>query len=199
MQCCHWGQKYGDLCPVQCQSCVWISHLPVDSLFGRMIVINIINVIVAEQTQVLFGCVFYISIHRWRETAEGHWTGVMGGRVWTLTQTEDTLWYHVYKNQERQREESNKMKRTAVSNQVENKTEKRLRGALKEEEPVAVTSVQENEEEKEMLRDYFQLDVKLDELYKKWGETDPHFRRIANIFTGLCVFVHAEYNLLNRR
>ncbi|XP_067250271.1 N-glycosylase/DNA lyase isoform X2 [Chanodichthys erythropterus] len=28
---------------------------------------------------------------RWRETADGHWTGVMRGKVWTLTQTEDML------------------------------------------------------------------------------------------------------------
>uniref|UniRef100_A0A672NJD3 8-oxoguanine DNA glycosylase N-terminal domain-containing protein n=1 Tax=Sinocyclocheilus grahami TaxID=75366 RepID=A0A672NJD3_SINGR len=32
---------------------------------------------------------------RWCETADGHWTGVMRGKVWTLTQTEDTLWYYV--------------------------------------------------------------------------------------------------------
>uniref|UniRef100_H3DKM8 N-glycosylase/DNA lyase n=1 Tax=Tetraodon nigroviridis TaxID=99883 RepID=H3DKM8_TETNG len=85
---------------------------------------------------------------RWRETAEGHWTGVMKGRVWTLTQTEDTLWFHVYENQERQ-----------------SKTQDR--------------------EEKEMLRDYFQLDVNLGDLYKKWGDADPHFRSIANVFTGV--------------
>ncbi|KAI2661236.1 N-glycosylase/DNA lyase [Labeo rohita] len=40
-----------------------------------------------------------LSCPRWRETADDHWTGVMRGKVWTLTQTEDTLWYYVYSHQ----------------------------------------------------------------------------------------------------
>lgn len=124
--------------------------------------------------------------HRWRETADGHWTGVMGGRVWTLTQTEDTLWYHVYKNQERPGEEDDKIGIVTGSPQVENKTEKRFKGMLKkeEDEEEPVTAVHGNVEETEMLRDYFQLNVKLEDLYKKWGDADPHFRNIADIFTG---------------
>ncbi|XP_035512952.1 N-glycosylase/DNA lyase [Morone saxatilis] len=123
---------------------------------------------------------------RWRETAEGHWTGVMGGRVWTLTQTEDSLWYHVYNNQEWQGEGSDRKRRAGVSLQMENKSGKKFKGALKkeEEEPVAVTSVQDTEEE-EMLRDYFQLNVKLGDLYKELGAADPHFKRIAYIFSGV--------------
>ncbi|XP_074500044.1 N-glycosylase/DNA lyase isoform X2 [Sebastes fasciatus] len=123
---------------------------------------------------------------RWRETAEGHWTGVIGGRVWTLTQTDDTLWYHVYKNQDRQKEGSDRKRRAGVPLQIENKSEKRFKGPLKEEEePLAVTSVQDTEDEEEMLRDYFQLNVKLGDLYKEWGAADPHFKRIADIFTGV--------------
>ncbi|XP_034393844.1 N-glycosylase/DNA lyase isoform X2 [Cyclopterus lumpus] len=126
---------------------------------------------------------------RWRETAEGHWTGVMGGRVWTLTQTDDTLWYHVYKSSAGQGEvrdgERERKRRAGASLQVENK--------LGKEEPVAVTPVQDTEEEKEMmeeeeeemLRDYFQLKVKLGHLYKEWGAADPHFQSIADIFTGV--------------
>uniref|UniRef100_A0A3Q3XQN2 N-glycosylase/DNA lyase n=1 Tax=Mola mola TaxID=94237 RepID=A0A3Q3XQN2_MOLML len=125
---------------------------------------------------------------RWRETAEGHWTGVMGGRIWTLTQTEDSLWYHIYKNKESSLEDgSDRMRRTGVSVQIESKPENRIKGAPKkdDEEPLAVTSVQDTEEEKEMLRDYFQLNVKLQDLYREWGDTDPHFRHIAHIFTGV--------------
>ncbi|XP_078111422.1 N-glycosylase/DNA lyase [Sander vitreus] len=126
---------------------------------------------------------------RWRETAEGHWTGVMGGRVWTLTQTGDILWYHVYKNHEKSRQVdgSDRKRRAGVSLQMENKSEKRFKGALKkeEEEPVALTSVQDTEEEEEMLRDYFQLNVKLLDLYNEWGVVDPHFKCIADIFTGV--------------
>ncbi|XP_075956480.1 N-glycosylase/DNA lyase [Anarhichas minor] len=124
---------------------------------------------------------------RWRETAEGHWTGVMGGRVWTLTQTDETLWYHVYTSSDRQGQAGvgDRKRRAGVS--LQNKSEMRFKGALKkeEEEPVAVTPVQDTKEEEEMLRDYFQLNVTLGDLYKGWGAADPHFQRIADIFTGV--------------
>ncbi|XP_033982247.1 N-glycosylase/DNA lyase-like [Trematomus bernacchii] len=118
---------------------------------------------------------------RWRETAEGHWTGVIGGRVWTLTQTDDTLWYHIYQSLDRQGE-------TSVSLQLENKSDNRFKEAVKkeEEEPVAVTPVhQDTKDDEEMLRDYFQLNVKLGDLYKEWGAADHHFKHIAVIFTGI--------------
>uniref|UniRef100_UPI0037E9597F N-glycosylase/DNA lyase n=1 Tax=Semicossyphus pulcher TaxID=241346 RepID=UPI0037E9597F len=123
---------------------------------------------------------------RWRETAEGHWTGAMGGRVWTLTQTDDTIWYHVYNSQDRHGEKGDRKRKAGVCLQIENESGKRFKGALKkeEEEPVPVTLVP-NIEEEEMLRDYFQLNVKLRDLYKEWGAADPHFKRIADIFTGV--------------
>ncbi|XP_059189480.1 N-glycosylase/DNA lyase [Centropristis striata] len=124
---------------------------------------------------------------RWRETAEGHWTGVMGGRVWTLTQTDDTLWYHVYKSQDGQVDGSDRKSKAGVSLQMVNKSEKRFKGAIKkeEEEAVAVSFLQDTDEEEEMLRDYFQLNVKLGDLYKEWGTADPHFKHIADIFSGV--------------
>ncbi|XP_038628968.1 N-glycosylase/DNA lyase [Tachyglossus aculeatus] len=33
---------------------------------------------------------------RWREQSPGYWTGVLAGRVWTLTQAEERLYYTVY-------------------------------------------------------------------------------------------------------
>lgn len=117
----------------------------------------------------------------------------MGGRVWTLTQTDDTLWYHVYKSHHDRPEEgssSDRKKRAGVTLQNEIKSEISFKRALKkeeEEEPVAVTPLQDMKEE-EMLRDYFQLNVKLGDLYKEWGAADPHFKHIADIFTGQCVF-----------
>lgn len=122
----------------------------------------------------------------------------MGGRVWTLAQTDDTLWYHVYKNQDRQGEGRDRKTTTGVF--LSKKSEKRFKGALKkeEEELVAVTLVQDTEEEEQMLRDYFQLNVKLGDLYKEWGAADPHFKHIADIFTGLRVCVHDKLLLHSR-
>ncbi|XP_056130162.1 N-glycosylase/DNA lyase [Lampris incognitus] len=124
---------------------------------------------------------------RWRETSDGYWTGVMGGRVWTLTQTDDTLLYHVYNKQGGQEEGYGRKRKACASVQGLNKSEKRLKGALKQEEvekPVDVTLEQDVKEE-DMLTDYLQLNVKLGELYKEWGAADPHFKSIANIFTGV--------------
>lgn len=117
---------------------------------------------------------------RWRETSEGHWTGVMGGRVWTLTQTEDTLWYHVYEKQAKEKEVE---RRGIVSLHKQSKAEKRFEDCVKNEEqevPVGVRNIEE-----EMLRDYFQLNVKLVDLYKEWSAADPHFKNIADTFTGI--------------
>ncbi|XP_067854644.1 N-glycosylase/DNA lyase isoform X2 [Heptranchias perlo] len=33
---------------------------------------------------------------RWQEMSPGHWTGVLANRVWTLTQSEDQIWYRTY-------------------------------------------------------------------------------------------------------
>lgn len=110
----------------------------------------------------------------------------MGGRVWTLTQTEDSLWYNVYRNQESPQEESDKIRITAVNEKVNHQKGKTLQGVLKkeEEEEQPVSAVHSSVEEQELLKDYFQLNVKLQDLYKKWAEADPHFRHIADIFTG---------------
>ncbi|XP_034445825.1 N-glycosylase/DNA lyase-like [Hippoglossus hippoglossus] len=112
---------------------------------------------------------------RWKETAQGHWTGVMGGRVWTLTQTEDTLWYHVYNNPGGRGRGP-----AGGSSPGDSESERRLKGAVKKEEEVTDT-----EEEEQMLRDYLQLSVNLSELYTHWQTVDPHFRQIADIFTGV--------------
>ncbi|KAM4737798.1 N-glycosylase/DNA lyase isoform 1-T2 [Anableps anableps] len=103
---------------------------------------------------------------RWRETAEGHWTGVIGGRVWTLTQTEDTLWYYVYTNQDR----------PGGKNKPEKKDSLKIESG---------TAPQHSEVEAEMLRDFFQLHVKLGDLYREWGAADCHFKEISDIFTGV--------------
>ena len=97
-----------------------------------------------------------------------------GGRVWTLTQTDDTLWYHVYNNPGGRGRGP-----AGGSSPGDSESERRLKGAVKKEEEVTDT-----EEEEQMLRDYLQLSVNLSELYTHWQTVDPHFRQIADTFTG---------------
>lgn len=120
----------------------------------------------------------------------------MKGQVWTLTQTEDTLWYHVYKNQERQSKKHDRKRKASVFVQ-EDEPKMKFKNQVKKEdgEPLDVTLQQDYREEKEMLRDYFQMDVNLGELYQKWGDADPHFRSIANVFTGLCLWLPFYYTM----
>ncbi|XP_069045743.1 N-glycosylase/DNA lyase isoform X2 [Lepisosteus oculatus] len=111
---------------------------------------------------------------RWRETSEGHWTGVLGGQVWTLTQTDDRLWYHTYSMQPAAGDGRKKPKRAAVVKQ-----EEPGEGQVSE----VVTPVQDRKDQ-EALRDYFQLDVPLGQLYREWGNKDKHFRHTALTFPG---------------
>ncbi|KAI1893033.1 hypothetical protein AGOR_G00139720 [Albula goreensis] len=126
---------------------------------------------------------------RWRETGEGHWTGVMGGRVWTLTQTEDTLWYHTYSAQGSEGEVNGRKRRVEVRPQGSAKRTK-ASVTVKEEEPTeglelkAINTKQDLKDE-EALKDYFQLNVNLADLYKQWGAADHHFKKIAKTFTGV--------------
>lgn len=106
--------------------------------------------------------------YSWRETAEGHWTGVMGGRVWTLTQTDNALWYFIYKTQQ----ESTHM-RWIPQETSETKMNRNLKN-----EPYIY------EEEEKLLRDYFQLNVNYGELYTEWAARDLHFKTIADTFSG---------------
>ncbi|KAK0149629.1 N-glycosylase/DNA lyase [Merluccius polli] len=127
---------------------------------------------------------------RWRETGDGHWTGVMGGRVWTLTQTDDRLWYHAYgAHPDVHTEEDNREGKGKACGSVQqlNKSEiKRRKVNVKaEERDEPVTVAVKREAEEDMLVDYFQLHVDLEGLYREWSLADPHFKHIANIFTGI--------------
>ncbi|NXI85676.1 OGG1 lyase, partial [Rhipidura dahli] len=94
---------------------------------------------------------------RWWESSPGAWTGVLGGRVWTLRQDGDRLWYTVYDEEEEQ-----------------------------DGCPAKAAKLDAAETER-ILRDYFQLDVGLSALYRAWGAADPLFRKVANDFPGVRV------------
>ncbi|XP_058245934.1 N-glycosylase/DNA lyase [Hemibagrus wyckioides] len=124
---------------------------------------------------------------RWRETGKGHWTGVMGGRVWTLTQTDDTLWYHVYRCREDPDHVNGRKRKKAEDSQELWKKFKEMAEVKVEEDDksLCVSTSEQDAKDEEVLKDYFQLSVKLEDLYKEWGDADPHFRRTGNIFSGL--------------
>ncbi|NXF48889.1 OGG1 lyase, partial [Oceanites oceanicus] len=94
---------------------------------------------------------------RWWESSPGAWTGVLGGRVWTLRQDRDRLWYTVYGEEEEEEEEDGRPAEAAKPDGAETD---------------------------QILRDYFQLDVGLPGLYRAWGAADPLFRRVADDFPG---------------
>ncbi|KAF1401691.1 N-glycosylase/DNA lyase, partial [Spheniscus magellanicus] len=94
---------------------------------------------------------------RWWESSPGAWTGVLGGRVWTLRQDPDRLWYTVYGEEE------------------------------EEDGRPAEAAKPDGAETDQILRDYFQLDVGLSALYCAWGAADPLFRKVAGDFPGVRV------------
>ncbi|KAM9272185.1 N-glycosylase/DNA lyase [Cariama cristata] len=96
---------------------------------------------------------------RWWESSPGAWTGVLGGRVWTLRQDRDRLWYTVYGEEEEEEEDG----------------------------CPAEVAKPDGTETDQILRDYFQLDVGLPALYRAWGAADPLFRKVADDFPGVRV------------
>ncbi|XP_051964497.1 N-glycosylase/DNA lyase [Xyrauchen texanus] len=122
---------------------------------------------------------------RWRETADGHWTGVMRGRVWTLTQTEDVLWYYVYSHQGNQEAEHGCERKVEGELQLSGKRSKGII-EIKQEEARSCTVMPElDNKDEELLKDFFQLGVNLGDLYRDWSAEDPHFKHTANIFRGV--------------
>ncbi|NXW91078.1 OGG1 lyase, partial [Alopecoenas beccarii] len=103
---------------------------------------------------------------RWWESSPGAWTGVLGGRVWTLRQERDRLWYTVYEEEEEDGDACPEKDEDACPT-----------GAAKPD----------CAEMERILRDYFQLDVGLPALYRTWGAADPLFRKVAKDFPGVRV------------
>ncbi|NXQ11471.1 OGG1 lyase, partial [Peucedramus taeniatus] len=100
---------------------------------------------------------------RWWESSPGAWTGVLAGRVWTLRQEGNRLWYTVYGEEEEHEEEEER-----------------------DGCPAKAAKLNAAETDR-ILRDYFQLDVGLSALYRAWGAADPLFRKVANDFPGVRV------------
>ncbi|KAM5148585.1 N-glycosylase/DNA lyase isoform 1-T3 [Mantella aurantiaca] len=131
---------------------------------------------------------------RWRESSPGLWTGVLHGRVWTLTQKDDRLWYAVYPNTEEEvkseegtQKKATKRKLKKTSSGVSNMEN------IKQEDDGDWTSVPNNDDSTDCKKDggtleeYFQLQISLRDLYQQWGESDSNFQRVAKEFPGIRV------------
>lgn len=121
---------------------------------------------------------------RWQESSPGCWTGVLAGRVWTLTQTGERLWYTVYGE-----DEEAEAGRPAVLAPKRHRREQPPALGRSPESPRAEDggTTPPGAETDGILRDYFQLDVELPALYQAWGAADPHFQSVAADFPGVRV------------
>ncbi|XP_065051498.1 N-glycosylase/DNA lyase-like isoform X2 [Rhopilema esculentum] len=111
---------------------------------------------------------------RWSKNDDGEWNGVIGKRVWFLKQTSEQIFYKSFG------------KRTDVLPfHIEKREEHDLTSSKQQETSVGQEDVLNNDLEEAILRDYFQLDVDLERLYKSWSKNDEVFNRLANNFGGL--------------
>ncbi|XP_062441326.1 N-glycosylase/DNA lyase isoform X3 [Rhea pennata] len=130
---------------------------------------------------------------RWRESSPGCWTGVLAGRVWTLTQAGERLWYTVYGDEEEEEEEEAEDGHPAAPAPKRRRRQRSPPASGRSpEHPGAEDGAAEppgppGAETDGILRDYFQLDVGLPALYRAWGAADPHFQRVAADFPGVRV------------
>ncbi|XP_034962785.1 N-glycosylase/DNA lyase [Zootoca vivipara] len=129
---------------------------------------------------------------RWSETSPGYWTGVLAGRVWTLTQSEEQLWYTVHEEEKEDgsREEDSlsepplkKGRKQAQPEAIRAGTSERPGGHLSGELVRGTDGLTPSQ----ILQDYFQLHVNLSALYQGWSYVDSHFREVAIKFPGVRV------------
>ncbi|XP_075039604.1 N-glycosylase/DNA lyase isoform X2 [Mixophyes fleayi] len=124
---------------------------------------------------------------RWREHSPGYWTGVLHGRVWTLTQKDDHIWYTVYPCTGGEDGESQKVSQKKATKRKFPLTTP----VMVKTEPIKEEVIQDfhlNDDYKkdgETLQDYFQLHICLGELYQRWGESDKNFQKVAKDFPGI--------------
>uniref|UniRef100_A0A8D0DSP1 N-glycosylase/DNA lyase n=1 Tax=Salvator merianae TaxID=96440 RepID=A0A8D0DSP1_SALMN len=129
---------------------------------------------------------------RWTETSPGYWTGVLAGRVWTLTQSEEQLWYTLH---EEEKEDSSR-EEDGLSEPPQKKGRKQAQpdgshaGTSEPSEshlPGEASQGVDGLTPSQILQDYFQLHVNLSALYQGWSYVDSHFREVAIKFPGVRV------------
>lgn len=126
---------------------------------------------------------------RWKEDLEnpGIWTGVLFDKILKLWQSETTISYQIFGNTKQ--ESGVEVTATDSSKKIEVAT------CLKEPNIVPTDSVIKQSvkgEEKhcensyeDLIKDYFQLNIKVGNLYQKWSDVDSNFQSISSKFGGI--------------
>ena len=118
----------------------------------------------------------------------GSWTSVLHGKLWTLRQDDDTLYYAVTEPDDASAassatthlEAGDASATSATTHLSQNRKKSKNLGAG----DVSATNIASSYEA--TVRDYLQLDrANLTALYKRWGSDDANFRRVAADFGGV--------------
>lgn len=107
---------------------------------------------------------------RWRETGQGEWTSVLFGYVWTLRQNGSDILYRVY--------ESVTVQKKRILKEICSLPESKASPHPPDEKSDILESI---------LRDYFQLHVDTDSLYKQWRSRDAYFVKVSDKLLGVRV------------
>lgn len=102
----------------------------------------------------------------------GEWRGVLGNKVWTLSQDETHLYCQPH----------------VSSDNTINKTSRKTKKRKKCDESVSVSQpeIDMSEEKVEAIfSDYFQLHVCLMKLYTTWSAADKNFASVSSKFSGI--------------
>ncbi|KAF7249979.1 N-glycosylase/DNA lyase, partial [Varanus komodoensis] len=127
---------------------------------------------------------------RWSETSPGYWTGVLAGRVWTLTQSEEQLWYTLHdedKEEGGSKEDDSPSEPPLKKGKKQTQSEASHAGTSERHLPGEMIRGMDGLTPSQILQDYFQLHVNLSALYQGWSYVDSHFREVAIKFPGVRV------------
>ncbi|XP_037776376.1 N-glycosylase/DNA lyase-like [Penaeus monodon] len=120
---------------------------------------------------------------RWREVNPGQWRGMIGNRVWTLSQddTHIVCIQHPLEQDSSTRQEE-KIKRTNNSGNKSRSCHKTRKTSERENNTEALLSTEKIEA---LMNDYFQLDVSLEKMYALWSKADQNFAYVSPQFPGV--------------
>ncbi|XP_076038679.1 8-oxoguanine DNA glycosylase [Oratosquilla oratoria] len=126
---------------------------------------------------------------RWKEVQPGFWRGVIGHRVWTLTQDDTNVLYQVHEPQLSTTKKSTKMEQDE-QHQKNGMVMNDRTASLKMDDVRHLRTVKQegplsNEEYTAILNDYFQMHIPLEERYHDWSKVDHNFSIVSPQFPGV--------------